>query len=307
MSGAEVWRGGVNAWECDEMGHMNVRFHLARALEGLGGLARLMDLPHAFRRGAGSTLVVREVLIRFLREAHAGSPLSLDGAVTRMGERDADVALVLGHGDGGAASAFQLRVEHATPEGAPFPWPGRVRRAAEALTAPPSPEAQPRSLAFGDDPPVAASLAAADALGLTCITRGLLSDAGCDAHGFMRADEFLGRVSDGAARLMMPVREAAAAEQGEAAPMGGAVVEYRILVRERPRAGDHLEMRSGLMDIGPRVARAVHWMLDPVSGRPWISSEAVVVCFDLRTRKAVRLSDAAIAGLQPHVTAGLSL
>ena len=33
--GPVVWRGGVNTWECDEMGHMNVRFYLAKAMEGL--------------------------------------------------------------------------------------------------------------------------------------------------------------------------------------------------------------------------------------------------------------------------------
>ena len=33
--GVEVWRGGVNTWECDEMGHLNVRFYVARAMEGL--------------------------------------------------------------------------------------------------------------------------------------------------------------------------------------------------------------------------------------------------------------------------------
>jgi len=28
----EVWRGGVNSWELDEMGHMNVRYYGARAV-----------------------------------------------------------------------------------------------------------------------------------------------------------------------------------------------------------------------------------------------------------------------------------
>ena len=42
--GLEVWRGGVNTWECDEMGHMNVRFYVSRFIEGLAGLAlRLGD------------------------------------------------------------------------------------------------------------------------------------------------------------------------------------------------------------------------------------------------------------------------
>ncbi|MEI9891118.1 MAG: hypothetical protein WDN45_11635 [Caulobacteraceae bacterium] len=31
MGGTEIWRGGVTPWQCDEMGHMNVRFYLAAA------------------------------------------------------------------------------------------------------------------------------------------------------------------------------------------------------------------------------------------------------------------------------------
>ncbi|MDP1964510.1 MAG: thioesterase family protein, partial [Reyranella sp.] len=69
----EIWRGGVNTWECDEMGHMNVRFYVTRAMEGLVGLAAALGLPHAFTQEAGSTLIVGEQHIRFLREAHAGA------------------------------------------------------------------------------------------------------------------------------------------------------------------------------------------------------------------------------------------
>ena len=307
MDEAEVWRGGVNAWECDEMGHMNVRHHLARALEGLAGLARRLRLPDAFRPDASSTLVVREAHVRFLREAHAGAPLSMTGRVTRWGEADAEVALVMRHGDGAPASTFLLRVEHATAAGAAFPWPRRASEAAQALLGPTPPEAVPRSLAFADGPAVSASLARAEALGLVCISRGVLGPAGCDVHGFLRVDEFFGRVSDGASTLMRPVREAASAGAPESRRVGGAVLEYRLLVLDRARAGDHLEIRSGLAAAEGKVSRVAHWMLDPESGRPWITSEAVVVSFDLDTRKALPIGEAGLAALRPLLKAGLSL
>lgn len=71
----EIWGGGVNTWECDEMGHLNVRFWVAKALEGLGGLAARLGMPRAFSTGAEATLVVREKHMRFLREARAGAAL----------------------------------------------------------------------------------------------------------------------------------------------------------------------------------------------------------------------------------------
>ena len=307
MTGEEVWRGGVNTWECDEMGHMNVRFHLTRAHEGLGGLARRLDLPDAFRAGAPSTLVVREQHIRFLREAHAGAPLSMTGAVVRLGETDADLVLMLLHADGAPASTFRLRVEHVTHDGRVFPWPARVRRAADALTIEPPVAATPRSLAFADGVAATASLEGADRMGLTCIGRGVLQPTGCDAQGFMRPDEFMGRVSDGAGALMRPVRDAAATGAPADARVGGAVLEYRLLFLDRPRAGDHLELRSGLCAVEAKTTRVVHWMLDPVSGRPWVSSEAVVVSFDLDARKALAMPPEAQAALRAKVAPGLGL
>jgi len=70
--GLEVWRGGVNTLECDAMGHMDVRFYVARAMEGLVGLASALGLNGAFRERANATLLVKDHHIRFLREARAG-------------------------------------------------------------------------------------------------------------------------------------------------------------------------------------------------------------------------------------------
>ena len=89
FKGLEVWRGSVNTWECDAMGHMNVRFYGVRALEGLVGLAAAMGMPRAFSPTAGATLLVREQHIRFLREALAGTVLTLRGWVAELGETEA--------------------------------------------------------------------------------------------------------------------------------------------------------------------------------------------------------------------------
>ena len=53
--GAELWRGGVTPWQCDEMGHMNVRLYLAAANEGLTNLAAMLGMPHAYTPSASST------------------------------------------------------------------------------------------------------------------------------------------------------------------------------------------------------------------------------------------------------------
>jgi acyl-CoA thioester hydrolase len=110
FGGLEVWRGGVNTWECDAMGHMNVRFYVARAMEGLVGLASALGLSGAFRERANATLLVRDHHIRFLREARAGAPLHMVAGVLDVQECEARFLQLLIHSTTGElAASFQLR------------------------------------------------------------------------------------------------------------------------------------------------------------------------------------------------------
>jgi acyl-CoA thioester hydrolase len=302
----EIWRGGVNTWECDEMGHMNVRFYVARFMEGLGGLALRLGLPDAFSPTASSTLLVRDHHIRFLKEAHAGAPLHMVGGVVAMDATSATVLQVLLHTRSDAPCAACItQVQHVDASGAPLIWPEAVRAAAEALVVEIPAHAAPRSITT-DPVQSIASLEAAERLGVGCAGRGVIAPQDCDAFGRMRAELFIGRVSDGVSGLLAPVRKAvieAAVEMPKR--VGGAVLEYRLIYLNWPRAGSHIELRSGLKGFDDKTQRMVHWLLDPVTGKPWGVSEAVAVNFDLDTRKIIPIAPAAREALQPFVTAGL--
>lgn len=307
--GVEIWRGGVNTWDCDEMGHMNVRHYVVRAQEGLIGMAAELGLPHAFSPHANATLLVKEQHIRFLREAHAGAPLYMLGGVIEMGETEARILQLLIHpASGELAATFQTTVVHATPrDGQPFPWPKIARERAEALRVDVPERAQARSIDLSSFAPTA-SLARADALGLSRIGLGGLLPSDCDVFGRMRTEQFIGRVSDGIGTFIHPFRDLVV-EHAEHKPqrMGGAVLEYRIVHLAWPRAGDRVEIRSGLLGTDARTMRVVHWMLDPATGEPWGTSEAVAITFDLDARKVVPVTDGARAALAAHEIKGLAL
>lgn len=309
LPGVEIWRGGVNTWDCDEMGHMNVRHYVVRAQEGLIGMAAELGLPHAFSPHANATLLVKEQHIRFLREAHAGAPLYMLGGVIEMSETEARILQLLIHpASGELAATFQTTVVHATPrDGQPFPWPKIARERAEALMVAVPERAQARSIDLSPFTPTA-SLARADALGLARIGLGGLLPSDCDVFGRMRTEQFIGRVSDGIGRFIHPFRDVVV-EHAEHKPqrMGGAVLEYRIVHLAWPRAGDRIEIRSGLLGTDARTMRVVHWMLDPATGEPWGTSEAVAITFDLDARKVVPVTDAARAALSRHEVSGLAL
>ncbi len=309
LPGVEIWRGGVNTWDCDEMGHMNVRHYVVRAQEGLIGMAAELGLPHAFSPHANATLLVKEQHIRFLREAHAGAPLYMLGGVIEMSACEARILQLLIHpASGELAATFQTTVVHATPrDGQPFPWPKVARERAEALKVAVPERAQARSIDLSPFTPTA-NLARADALGLSRIGLGGLLPSDCDVFGRMRTEQFIGRVSDGIGTFIHPFRDLVV-EHAEHKPqrMGGAVLEYRIVHLAWPRAGDRIEIRSGLLGTDARTMRVVHWMLDPATGEPWGTSEAVAITFDLDARKVVPVTDAARTALAAHEVKGLAL
>ncbi len=303
--GVEVWCGGVNTWECDEMGHLNVRFWVVKALEALAGLARELGMPRAFAPDAGATLAVRELHMRFLKEAHPGASLYADGGVIEMGEDDARLLILIRHPDGTPAATFQVLVTHATSQDLrPFPWPQRVRARAEALKMEVPAFAAARSIDLSPVE-VTASLARAEALNLQRIGLSVVGPTDLDVFGRMRPEVFIGRVSDGVARLFE--RDPPPQSPGGDEPrIGGAVLEYRLVFAGWPRAGDGVEVRSGFASCAPRTRRVFHWMVDPDSGRPWVSSEAVVISFDLDKRKVVDLTPEAQARFEARIAPGLT-
>lgn len=309
LPGVEIWRGGVNTWDCDEMGHMNVRHYVVRAQEGLIGMAAELGMPQAFSPHANATLLVKEHHIRFLREAHAGAPLYMLGGVIEMGETEARLLQLLIHpASGELAATFQTTVVHATPrDGQPFPWPKVARERAKALMVEVPEKAQARSIAL-EPFTTTASLASADALNLTRVGLGGLLPSDCDVYGRMRTEQFIGRVSDGIGSFIHPFRDVVV-EHADPKPTryGGAVLEYRIVYLAWPRAGDRVDLRSGLIGTDARTMRMAHWMLDPATGQPWGTSEAVAITFDLDARKVVTVTDAARQALSSNEVKGLAL
>jgi acyl-CoA thioester hydrolase len=303
VSEVEVWKGGVAMWECDQMGHLNVGFYVAKSMEALVGLAAELGMPHAFAAHADSTLLVREQHIRFIREARPGAPLTITAGVLEMSEDEARLLLLMRHRSGEIAAVFQTIVAHVTAgEGRPFPWPDRIRARAAELAVDVPLEAAPKSVGLAPVKTIA-SLDLANHLGLTRTALGAIGAEDCDAFGRMRTERFIARISDGIPHFM-GARPGTPASGGR---VGGAALEYRLVHFDWPRAGDRVELRSGSPGADARFRRLVHWLLDPATGRPWASAEAVVVSFDLETRKIISLDEAQLAAVNADAKPELAL
>jgi acyl-CoA thioester hydrolase len=235
--------------------------------------------------------------------------LHMVGGVISMSQNEAWLLQVIYHTDSGEpAATFQTRVAHVTArDGMAFDWPETILSRAEALRVEVPPFAATRSLSL-TEVESQASLAKADALDMMPIALGAIMPQDCDVFGRMRPEQFIGRVSDGIGRLVMPLRQIVSDNAAiPLGPIGGAVLEYRLIYLDWPMAGDRVAVRSGLQGADARTMRVMHWILDPETGKAWGTSEAVVITFDLKARKVVPITDAAQALLHERASPNLTL
>ncbi len=308
--GVEVWRGRVNPWEVDSMGHLNVRYYGTRLTESLIAFAAAVGLP--FRAGRQQAIAVREQHNRFLREARSDMPLHMTAGVLEVRPASADLLFQLLHSLSGDPSAtFRLRVELEGPGGGAA-WPEETAQAMRALSVGLPGHAAYRGVTTGEVR-TGASLAEADRMGLRTISAGAFDGSHCDVFGRMKPDQVIARISDGMSHMFASLGGRGGEgplltnEMGRPRRLGGAVLEYRVMHWETPVAGDRFVVRSGVASVEPRFQRLVHWVLDPGTGRPWATAEAISISMDLEARKVLAYTDEHRARLESNVTPGLGL
>jgi acyl-CoA thioester hydrolase len=256
-----LWQGTANAWECDEMGHMNVRYYAAKAEDALAAL--LADL------GTGE-MAVRAQHIRYLRETRAGTPLLVRGG--KLPAVDQAYFEFVSPFDGVVRATLVTTLGGALPPGPSVALPAH---------------GAPRGLPVRE-PRASASVGEADAAGLREIFRGVVRREHLDEAGALRPHQVVAMIADGVAHLMMHITP----ERGLgplAGGIGGAALEQRIIFRAPARLGDQLTLRSGVMEAGEKTMRFCHWLLNRHTGEAVATCEVVAVAFDLAARRAVLL------------------
>lgn len=307
----ELYRGSINTWECDEMGHMNVRFYVAKMMEGLAELSHHIGLPGAFRPGAQQVLRPRDQHIRFMKEAHAGSPFTMRGCILDVTDTSILLYQQIDHYTGEPCAAFRTWVDLVDADsGKPEAWSTVSRKKLQSLRGEAPAACAPRSIDLSVPPRATATMADADAVNAPVIGRGVVLPQHMDVTGHMQAEFFIGRVSDSVGHLLRPWRETLAEQaraRGETVRTGGAVLEYRLAYRRWPRAGDRFVIRSGRGFQKEKTHAFIHWLIDPDTGAAWCTSEAVAIALNLETRKIMPATPEMQAALASVAPAGLTI
>jgi len=296
MSGPmiEVYRGSAQAWECDHMGHLNVRFYVKRAELALAGLFAELGID-------GALVTVEAQHHRFHREVRAGGALYATAQIASMGERDAQVMIRILHSASDELSAsFGLRLSSSEP------WPDASREGAASITGPFDAAVLPRGLEPEEGADPEASRERAIALGMRATGRTIILPENCDARGRLGLGAAMGLIADATPNMRSSewrevLRQTA---PGQPQRVGGALVEFSFHHRRWPMLGERVEIWSGAVACTDKVTKVAHWLIDPSSGDALASVRTVGVSLDLDARRMIPLTPEAQAVFRREALAG---
>lgn len=281
------YKGIVNTWECDEMGHMNVRFYLHKSLQGVDAFFHELGLDVM---SPDYCLFAQDQHIRFLRELMPGTGIVVEVGVLAASAQEIQIYQVIRPTFEETISAtvisnlqWRSRSEHT-----PKPFPEEVVQAAGQHMAVLPPGMGPRSIDM-NTPMVQGNLQFARDIGMIHIGKGQVLKTEVNAFGQTMPDFNMGRISDGVVNFMGVIggRGSKAAEDAGFGRIGGAALEYRFTSLGNLREGDLFEIYTGLQSVADKVLQVNHWVFNAITGEPVSIAEAVAISLDLETRKVV--------------------
>lgn len=275
MSAFDVYRGAVNSWECDQMGHMNVQFYVARMSHAWSHIRLAVGYAADHLKSERTSLVAVRDVIRYKRELHAGDAMHMTARVVEVGDKSIRFLAELWKTATGELSAsfdstalhFDLEARKATA------LPPKIREMASALARPipdlaPLPENDKR---FDD---------IADAAMFETY-RGSVNVWECDYLGHMNVQFYTDRFSHAAGQIFS--RLAIPRERH----VGSAAVQYDVRYLKELRAGTPLLVRSAIIDVGNKTLRFGHRVFNASTGQLAATADIVGVTFDLKARKSI--------------------
>ncbi len=282
-----IFRGGVNAWECDIMGHFNIQFYAAKVADGMGHLLRAMGLA----KDAGLTLRRQWAFSRYQGELHAGDILEVRAAVLAVDDHGVDVlAEIVNAASGQLSASFEIHFQAAetdsdtdTDSDAPIPWPDDVRANLKALGI--ERPAQKRPPTAGSPIPDFAGPRSETFIS----SRGTIDAWDCDGQGRMSFRNYYALASDGIGpvRHRMGITRDMARTRG----WGGVALEYSVRFLSPISAGDVYTLRTGLLSLAGKTFRVGHRLHNDSSGELAATFDIVACMFDLQARRAMALPD----------------
>ena len=291
--------------EIDSLGHMNVRYYMARMeransslIEGLG-----VDAGHT------DEVALRRIdtYTRFRREQFEGATLHAVGGVLEVGEGGMRSYVEIRNPDKDEMAASFVVTTQLTDPSTRSPRPLQPRAKFSTVEIPDY--AKPRTLdlaAVNTD----VSLGQLDALVPEVEGGGMMSgkrsatieESDADEEGWLRADVEL---------MFLPFAKMAETTGDKHGPpvvntadgrrIGWAVIETRTLLFGQPRMGDRVSYFSADVALASKSRHSRRWAMNSASGELLGMSDTIGLCIDLDARKAVDWPEDLRQQIQTHL------
>jgi acyl-CoA thioester hydrolase len=288
MALVPCYRGCVNAWECDENDHLNVRFYLAKANQGLPFALEAIGLSQPVLQRNDARPRIRSQHARFLKESRPATPLTVETGLATEEDRRLTLYSEIRHSLTNDVLATVLtELELAGPDGAP----GLISPARDAPRCTVPEHGAPRGITAGLEH-LKPAYEAIGEMGFVEIGRGAVAPSECDLAGEMEHYQYVGRMSDSVVNLLAHFQTEEELARRTVGIEGGALVELRIAFHAPLRTGSLFTIRSGIAAAGRKTQHFVHLFFDESSRACVATAQGVAVAMDLKTRKAIDLPEA---------------
>ncbi|MBC6402010.1 MAG: thioesterase family protein [Hyphomonadaceae bacterium] len=281
-----AWSGIANVWECDELGHLNMRHYLGKAVQARQMFLIQLGLRDAFKPGVSSTVRLRDVHIKYIREARPGTQLHIETGLSRLDESSLQLTHIMYHHGGKVAATLIENLDHTcrrTDE--TFPWPNRVRETATKKLALPPDIARPKGLS-GHDIMTGPNLEQLRVWGCDQVGMGIFLTEETNVFQMIAAQAYIGRLSDTNAVFYKgwPDFDAQTWHEAEST---GVMLELKLSVHRSAEPSDPYHIYSGVRGVASKVRKLIHNFVNPLTGRSYATVSVVNGLIHLKERRLV--------------------
>jgi len=300
----KTWAGECSAWECDGLGHLNMRHYMTKVYQARQMFFIELGLHEAFKSDAFSTVKVKDFHIKYLAEARPDNPLYIETGLLDLADTHLRLCHMMFHGDGRMAATIVETVEHISLRTKrAFDWSQKFRGASEAYQVEQPQPSKPRNLSYKTKSK-ALTETLLKKLGVKQIGAGVFQPHEMGLDGSATPQALLGRTTE-TISLMMDGYPEFLDPDYHASGKSGALLEAQVFINRRAEAGDGYRFYSGVAKGGTYTRELIHNVIDVASGENIFSMIGDGCLFDLKARKLIKATESQVAAVQKNIVEGL--
>ncbi|MDF2365677.1 thioesterase family protein [Sneathiella sp.] len=277
-----LYRGGVEAWECDQMRHMNVQFYMSKGSDAFAHLQNALGLSPSTIRATRKGLRFKTIRTQYKSEVHAGTALYGMGGIREVsGDILTGFIHIFDAIHGRLSAVYEFTADYADYDtDASLPLPGDIRAAAEELT-------DPHPDVFHPEPFAGTLMPNRPLDHMFESTRGSVDVWECDQFDHIEMRHVVGYFSDAATHIINAV--GLTREIIRSRNLGSAALDYYSEFHAPIRKSTAILLKSGLIGAEKKIFRFGHNLINMDTGELAVTTTVIGVYFDMTTRKSVPL------------------